>query len=320
MNKNILLSFKNGIGNLILLSPTIQALKSIGYSVDILLGVEKDDPRYSAFEDIINNYDGVGFYDQKKYYDVGFYVWGEGNRKLVTDNVKDWKITKESNNLIRYFLTGKHEVKLNMTIAKHLGCEGNIPDTYCPTKEMDLSGWNKDIVNICIHIGSRPESHWKKKRWLTNYWIELIRKFTYKGYNIHTFYTGWEKDDINNIKRSLFIETNINFNLYENNSLTAIAFLIKQCDLMISTDSGPMHIANAVGTPVIQLFGPTLSSKNRAWNNNGGVVLKAQVPCSPCLYTNKFMECGDNICMKAITVDEVYINVERILDLKMEGY
>ena len=318
--KNIVLSFKNGLGNFILLTPCIEVLKSMNYDVDILLNTPKDDIRYTAFEDIISNYNGIGFYKEEKQYDVGFYVWGEGERQLPNVNVKDWKITKESNNPIQYFLTGKHEVELNMTIVKHLGYEGEIPDTVCPTKKMDMSGWNEKLISICIHIGSRPENHWKKKRWSSENWIELFKICEKQKYNLHLFYSRWEKDDVDYIRSKILnTEIKINFNSYKNNSITEIAFIIKQCDLMISTDSGPMHIANAVGIPVIQLFGCTLSSKNSCWNKDDNtIILKNEtLECSPCIYTDRFNKCTDNICMKSIKPEEVYHNVEKILEKKL---
>ena len=85
--------------------------------------------------------------------DVGFYVWGEGERWLpYGDMIKEWKVTKETNNPILHFLNGKHEVELNFTIAEHLGYKEKIPDTYFPTNDFNFvekAGW----TNIAIHVG-----------------------------------------------------------------------------------------------------------------------------------------------------------------------
>ena len=305
-----------------MLTPCINALQSMGWNVDILFNTAADDPRSEAFKDIINNYPGIGSYKKDKQYEVGFYVWGEGDRKLPTDNVKEWKITKESADPIKYFLSNKHEVELNMTIARHLGYKGETPNTYCSVTEMKLiTGWPQepdDSTNICIHVGSRPEVHWKKKRWLNNSWVDLLKKCLDKKYNIHILYHEWEVDDVNDIEQEfLNISSKGMLIVHRNYSVLKVAYLISKCDLMISTDSGPMHIANAVGTPVIQLFGPTLLTKNRVWNKGTNLMVRDEgSDCIACLYTDKFNTCTDNVCMKGIKPERIFDYVEKILERK----
>lgn len=89
-------------------------------------------------------------------------------------------------------------------------------------------------------------------------------------------------------------------------SLRELACLIKDCDVLVTNDSGPMHIAAAFKTPLIALFGSTDDQVTGPYGQNKSVINK-RVKCSPCF---KRVCPIDFPCMKWISVDEV---VERVL-------
>ncbi len=77
--------------------------------------------------------------------------------------------------------------------------------------------------------------------------------------------------------------------------------VLKLCDCLLTNDSGPMHIASALGVPLVALFGSTDDFRTGPYN--GGKVIHKRVSCSPCF----LRECPiDFRCMKKITVEEVY--------------
>jgi heptosyltransferase-2 len=85
---------------------------------------------------------------------------------------------------------------------------------------------------------------------------------------------------------------------------------IRRARLMVSTDSGPRHVAAAFGKPVITLYGPTLP----VWSENPTVVaigLRLDLPCIGC--QNRVCPLGHNRCMKDLTPEMVYAAVERLL-------
>jgi heptosyltransferase-2 len=84
-------------------------------------------------------------------------------------------------------------------------------------------------------------------------------------------------------------------------SLRELACIIKDCDLLITNDSGPMHIAAAFGTPLIALYGSTDDRKTGPYGCSESVVNK-KVSCSPCF---KRVCPIDFRCMKQITVEEI---------------
>jgi lipopolysaccharide heptosyltransferase II len=98
-------------------------------------------------------------------------------------------------------------------------------------------------------------------------------------------------------------------NLAGKTSLPELSALLSASDLVISGDSGPMHIACAVGTPVISLHGPTdplLSGPTSM--STGAIVLRKDLWCSPCYDASATAQCpfGNPVCMKSLQVDLVF--------------
>lgn len=91
--------------------------------------------------------------------------------------------------------------------------------------------------------------------------------------------------------------------------LLQLAALLERCRLLVTNDTGTMHVAAAVNTPVVALFGSTNPATTGPWGD-GHVVIKKDVPCSPCL---KRVCPTDHRCMELITVDEVEEAVDRKL-------
>jgi len=82
--------------------------------------------------------------------------------------------------------------------------------------------------------------------------------------------------------------------------------LIQSCAVMLTNDSGPMHIAAALKTPLVALFGSTSDVKTGPYG--GGIIIHKHVECSPCY---KRVCPIDFRCMKKIEVDEVYQAIQR---------
>ncbi len=92
-------------------------------------------------------------------------------------------------------------------------------------------------------------------------------------------------------------------------SLRELACIIKSCDVLVTNDSGPMHIGSAFNVPLIAFFGSTDLEKTGPYGQSEAVIHK-KVSCSPCF---KRVCPIDFRCMKEITVDEVYDRVRKLL-------
>ena len=96
--------------------------------------------------------------------------------------------------------------------------------------------------------------------------------------------------------------------------LGKLASLIQRCDCLITNDSGPMHIAEALQVPVVAIFGPTHPKLGFAPIGQHNVVLGANVECSPCsLHGERKCHKKTRLCMDLITADMVVEAVEDLL-------
>lgn len=94
-------------------------------------------------------------------------------------------------------------------------------------------------------------------------------------------------------------------------SVRELVSLISLCDVLLTNDSGPMHIADALGTPVVALFGSTNELVTGPYRN--GKVIHKHVSCSPCFQRTCPI---DFRCMKQIEADEVCAEILQILKTK----
>ncbi|HWR89317.1 MAG TPA: glycosyltransferase family 9 protein, partial [Dissulfurispiraceae bacterium] len=89
--------------------------------------------------------------------------------------------------------------------------------------------------------------------------------------------------------------------------LRELICLIRGARYAVSNDSGPMHIAAAVGKPVIAVFGPTNPVRTGPYGA-GHRVVQAEMPCVPCYKKT----CRHLRCMEAVSVEQVYDAVKSV--------
>ncbi len=100
----------------------------------------------------------------------------------------------------------------------------------------------------------------------------------------------------------------------------AVGALIQRACLHIGNDSGLMHLASAVGTPVLALFGPTFPSRTAPLDPRSQAIMKP-IECRPCrlYFTRNACERGHNYCMDLIEVDEVWSAARALLSQAAVG-
>jgi len=158
-------------------------------------------------------------------------------------------------------------------------------------------------------VGINPGGNWFPKRWPKEYWAILADKLI-NNHHAKVIITGSLNDALvaNDIKGLMKGKPIITCGLF---NLKQLGALCKRLDLFISADTGPMHIANAVGTKrIIALFGPTSPLITGPYPLRDVVALQKKVGCKiPCYVKN----CKDNHCMKSITPDDVLNETGKII-------
>jgi ADP-heptose:LPS heptosyltransferase len=201
----------------------------------------------------------------------------------------------------------QHEVSVNMALAVRFGYSGKIPPLHVNTTP-DTTAYDPLRGCIALHMGAASKGWAEKKKWPRAHWVELIRCLG--AQDVCILGGPDERDQVG----SLCAETGA-LNVCGVHSIPETARLIANSRLLISTDSGPMHIAAAVGTPVIGLFGGTSGAKNHPWTVPGkSYVLSSRIICAPCQGTPRFKTCRDHRCMRSISVGQVLGAVESMKD------
>lgn len=105
-------------------------------------------------------------------------------------------------------------------------------------------------------------------------------------------------------------------NLINKTSIVQTAALLRKCDLLMTNDTALMHLAIAVKTPTVSIFGPT-NPHARVPDDPMHVTITSQLPCSPCYDRKGFLNCGGE-CMQDISGETVYEAMVRLLDARVE--
>jgi ADP-heptose:LPS heptosyltransferase len=92
-------------------------------------------------------------------------------------------------------------------------------------------------------------------------------------------------------------------------TLGDLASVFAASRLFIGSDSGPLHVASLVGTPVVQLMGPTDPVENAPWSGTPSRQVRLPVLCSPCR-----SGCPAATCMRSITPDAVLAAARELLE------
>jgi heptosyltransferase II len=99
------------------------------------------------------------------------------------------------------------------------------------------------------------------------------------------------------------------FNLIGRTSVRQMMAILSRCRLMVTNDSGPMHVAAALGVPIAAIFGATDHTTTYPLTDNHRIIRK-EFDCAPCL----LRRCPtDHQCMEAVTVDDVMRAVRELL-------
>lgn len=212
------------------------------------------------------------------------------------------------------FPNGTHAVEYNMALLdksiglstedKCLELHTAKEDDYYVDTWMAENGFGKGDKFLVCHPGAR----WWFKQWPEDKFAQLADQLQ-EEMQLKVLFSGGPED----VPAVLGIAGRMTTSCHSLAGQTTplqLAALIKRAQLFIGNDSGPMHIAAAVDTPVIALFGSTDPAIWRPWTRKSEVIYKA-VACSPCDHTG--CEMGELNCMRQIKVLEVKAAVEALL-------
>ncbi len=158
-------------------------------------------------------------------------------------------------------------------------------------------------------VAINPGGNWIPKRWPKERYAELSDRL-FKELGAKTVITGTEKESALARDIAELSQYGKPVDLCGKTTIKELAALLERSDLVVSSDSGPMHLALAVKTKVITLFGPTSDALTGPYGSGDYTVIKKDIECQVPCYN---FGCKDHTCMKKITVNEVFEKVRELL-------
>jgi lipopolysaccharide heptosyltransferase II len=198
-----------------------------------------------------------------------------------------------------------HRIDYYLGVIKGAGLSVKDRHTNFFFSEQDRQALDTFLQQSAIHardviIGLNPGGNWDPKRWQKENFAFLADRLVVE-YGARIIFTGSPEDK----ELVLHIQS-----LMKSSAISACGLSLKQfaalcarMSVFISADSGPLHIANAVNTKqIISLFGPTDPRLTGPVPADRVAIIQKNTGCMiPCYMVN----CSDNRCMKAISVDDV---------------
>ena len=158
-------------------------------------------------------------------------------------------------------------------------------------------------------IGVNLGTTWRTKHWSIENFAEVITQIQ-KRMDARILLTG-STTEIPLGEALAQIAKVEAINLIGKTTLMQLGALIESCDLYLTCDSGPMHIAAAVGTPTIALFGPTSPIRHGPYGENHEVIEKP-VECRPCYKRECTRKDQPHLCMTEIDPNEVVAQILKV--------
>jgi lipopolysaccharide heptosyltransferase II len=223
------------------------------------------------------------------------------------------------------YVPGRHEVEQNLALAEATGVQGEHPitpaayplefplraqDQEFATRYLAEQGMGEDDLLVCIHPGAgAPVKLWRKEGWAR------VADALVERYGAKVILTGSASEEplVQAIAERMASQPLV---AAGQTTLGGLAALMARCRLVLGVDSGPLHLAVAVGTPTVHLYGPVDSRTFGPWGDPARhVVLASEMDCIPC---NRLDYREDELeahpCVRDISEAQVTEAARRLLD------
>ncbi len=207
-----------------------------------------------------------------------------------------------------------HRVDYYLGIVKNLGCDiknrfyelwvSPQDEAWVDNFLKDKGGEGSSDFMVCLN----PGGNWAPKRWPKEN-FSCLADLLIKELGAKVIFTGSKGDLelVRSIKQDMKLMPII---ASGETNLKQLACLFKRAKIVVSGDSGPLHIAAAMGANVLALFGPTSPQITAPLGKGKIAVIRRDSECPIPCYT---ADCADNTCMRNITPQEVLVAIRELL-------
>ncbi len=246
----------------------------------------------------------------------GFFYWLNSSIKSI--DKRSWKrnlLLSFKINLLKQAISQK-EAYCRLITRDQKNIPADCSSELFPSKQ------DQERVKVILHdfnfegktiVALGPGASFAGKCWPKEYYLELAQRFHKK--DVSVLLLGGDKD-----QEPVWVEQNSQspvLNMAGKLSYLETAAILQKCKLAISNDSAIVHFSEAVGTPAIAIFGPTVKEFGYAPFLKNSQLIDLSLSCRPCSRNGKGA-CRNLInrqCLVEIPVDRVFENAIKILNL-----
>ena len=235
---------------------------------------------------------------------IGWDRYGEGfslNNKIAYDGSTN-EVYKALE-LLKFFGKVPQNTKLDIFLSKK---DKDFATNFIKKNKLN----RKRIIGLAPGASKNEMAEEKYRRWSVKNYNELSKKLIDMGYFLLFFGNIGDKQIINRVTKGLkkryYTDTS------GKTSIKEAAALIKKCNIFISHDSGPMHIAAAMDIPIIALFGPTSPRRARPLTKSYVIYKKRKDEPEKYDIWGRYINCKKETYMERITVDDILFYINKI--------
>ncbi len=209
-----------------------------------------------------------------------------------------------------------HVVDQYLDCLRPLGIDAPRDRPHLYLSEADREFLDDFILNHRLRssellVGLHPGARWTGKRWSQERYVRLGHRLREELKAQLMVFGGAGEDALAALVAANIGSVAVPVTGF---SLRQLMALISGCDLFITNDSGPMHMATALGVPVVAVFGPTHPMLGFWPLGEQDVFLTAGLSCSPCsLHGERRCPRGNWSCLEEIRVQDVFTAVQGVL-------
>lgn len=328
------------IGDMVLLTPALRALKQAypeSYLTVLLRSLVADLMQANPYVDncIIDTKQGSSYRSfinlvrqiRDNAFDIAVVLHPTSFRNALLPFIARIPIRVGSNYKGRgIFLTSScsdrtdiHEVDRYLSVIQLLNIDSapisNTLRRTAPIAATNLEFWHTDVDRQSLQklleaegvsandklIGVNLGTTWRTKQWDVRNFVTVITQISNVVPDVKIILTG------STLEQTLIEElpqSKSTINLVGKTDILQLGALLERCEVCLTCDSGPMHIAAAVGTPNVALFGPTSPIRHQPYGT-GHTVIEKPVSCRPCYKRTCHRQDTPYLCMQEIETTEV---------------
>jgi len=206
-----------------------------------------------------------------------------------------------------------HAIDRYLWLGPLLGLDDNLPDLTIHLSSQTAHNVERllqehDILASKALVVLAPGTIWETKRWTIEGFAAVAREFVHDGFAVAL--VGTKRDQAR--CRQIAAAVPGAWDLSGKTTPAELAALIQRAEVCVTNDSGAMHLAASLGTPMVSVFGPTSPIRVGPYHRPESVV-RLDLPCSPCNY-RWLRQCPfDHACMKQLSSAMVVERVREIL-------